>query len=150
MKKFRFALQGLERIREAGVDRAQAQLAGSERARRAEEEGLMRLDQDLAAHAGSCPRQGRLDSAALVAEDRYLGALRVRREAALGRLDQWVETVEADRRRLSRARQEHKAVERLRERRYLEFLREVLRDEGRELDEVAGVRHRRRAEREAA
>ncbi|MBM3318717.1 MAG: flagellar FliJ family protein [Candidatus Eisenbacteria bacterium] len=150
MKKFRFALHGLERIREIEVDRARARLADSERARQAEEEGIMRLDAALAAGAGACPRQGRLDGAALAAEDRYLGALRDRREEAVGRLGAWIRTVESDRRRFTRARQERQAVERLRERRYLEFVQEVLREEGRELDEVAGVRHRRLTAREAA
>jgi flagellar export protein FliJ len=150
VKKFQFALSGLERIRQAEVDRAYAQLAGSERARLKEEEGIMQLESAMVANIGIAPRVGQLDGRALADEARYIGTLRERRAAALGRLDQWIATVERDRVRLARTRTEHKTVERLRERRYLEFVREVLRDERRDMDEAGAVRHERRLRREAA
>jgi flagellar export protein FliJ len=150
VKKFRFALSGLEKLRQAGVDRAFAELARSERARLKEEEGIMRLNAAMVENTGVYPRNGRLDGAALAEESRYLGTLRTRRQVALTRLEDWITTVERDRRQLTHARKELKAVERLRERRYLEFVREVLREEGRDLDEAGGVRHQRRLHEEAA
>jgi flagellar export protein FliJ len=150
VKKFQFALSGLERIRQAEVDRAYAQLAGSERARLKEEEGIMHLESAMVANIGIAPRTGQLDGRALADEARYLGTLRDQRAVALTRLEQWIATVERDRTRLARTRTEHKAVERLRERRYLEFVREVLLDERRDMDEAGAVRHERRLHREAA
>lgn len=150
MRKFHFALSGLERIRQAEVDRAYAQLAESERARLREAEGIMQLDSTMTANIGIAPRAGQLDSRALADEARYLGTLRARRAVALTRLEQWIATVERDRARLTLTRREHKAVERLRERRYLEFVHEVLRDERRDLDEAGAVCHERRLRREAA
>jgi flagellar export protein FliJ len=150
VRKFRFALSGLEKIRRAEVDRAYAQFAESERARLREEEGIMHLDSAMAASIGFAPRSGQLDGRALADEARYLGTLRERRAVALTRLEQWIATVERDRARLTLTRKEHKAVERLRERRYLEFVSEVLREERRDLDEAGAVRHERRLRREAA
>ena len=150
MKRFRFRLSGLERIRRGTVDRAYAQLARSERERRHGEEEIMHWDAAIAEGTGRISRQGRVDAAALANEARDLGTLRDRRHSASQRLEGWISAVEADQQRLSRSRQELKAVERLREQRFLEFVREVLREETREIDEVAAVRHQRRALKEAA
>lgn len=138
MKRFRFALQGLEKVRQARVDEARLQLARSEETRRAEEERIMSLEQKIAQTAAESKRDGVLDMQALLDEDRYLDDLRQRRGEALERLENWIAAVEADRQRLLRARKEQKALERLRERRYLEFVREVMRDETETIDEAAG------------
>ncbi|MFH1144397.1 MAG: hypothetical protein V1774_07645 [Candidatus Eisenbacteria bacterium] len=141
MKRFRFRMEGLEKIREAAVDRARLRLAGSERVRRTEEERLMQIDAALAREVGSVPRTGMLDTHALLEEERRVLSLRDERQAAIVRLDEWIQTVETDRERLLGARQEARALARLRERRYLEFVREVLHDEKEQIDESAGVRH---------
>jgi flagellar export protein FliJ len=140
MKRFRFALSGLEKIRQVEVDRAYAQLAQSERARREKEQDIMNLNSAIADNTGVLSRQGTLDTVGLTEEARHLGLLCNRREAALERLDRWMGAVETDRLRLAKARKEHQAIERLRERRYLEFVREVLREETRELDEAGALR----------
>lgn len=138
MKRFRFALEGLEKVRQARVDEAQLALARSEAARRAEEERVMSLEQDIATTAVESQREGVLDMNALIEEEHYIDDLRRRRSEALERLETWITAVEADRLRLLNARKEQKALERLRERRYLEFMREVMRDETQTIDEAAG------------
>ena len=138
MKRFRFALHGLEKVRQARVDEARLRLARSEGTKRAEEERIMSLEQEIAATAADSKRDGVLDMNALLEEDRYIDDLRRRRGEALERLETWIAAVEADRQRLRLARKEQKALERLRERRYLEFVREVMRDETQTIDEAAG------------
>lgn len=51
----------------------------------------------------------------------------VREEESLGRLEGLIVALEADQLRLARANEERAAQERQRDRRYLEFVREVLR-----------------------
>lgn len=138
VKRFRFALQGLEKVRQARVDAARLALARSERTRREEEERIMSLEQEITATAADAKRDGVLDLNVLLEEEQYIDDLRHRRGEALERLETWIAAVEADRQRLLRARKERKALERLRERRYLEFVREVMRDETQSIDEAAG------------
>jgi len=144
MKRFRFALRGLEKVRQSEVDRAYRKLAESERARRSDEEELMALTTALEAGWGQVARTGRVDGAALDAEANYVGLLRHRRAAVEVQLGERIAQVEADRQQLMAARRELKAIERLRERRYLEFLQEVMRDEREQLDDLGGQRHQRR------
>ncbi len=138
VRRFRFALQGLEKVRQARVDEARLALARSEETKRAEEVRIMGLEQEMAATAVGSKRDGVLDMNALLEEEQYIDDLRQRRGEALERLETWIAAVEADRQRLLRARKEQKALERLRERRYLEFVREVMRDETQTIDEAAG------------
>jgi flagellar export protein FliJ len=138
MKRFRFALEGLEKVRQARVDEAQLALARSEAARRAQEGRIMSLEQEIATTAAESKREGILDMNALLEEEQYIDDLRRQRGEALERLETWITAVEADRQRLLNARKEQKAIERLRERRYLEFMREVMREETQMIDEAAG------------
>jgi flagellar export protein FliJ len=139
MRGFRFALRGLEKVREARVDEARLTLARSEAARLAEKERIMGLEQEIEGTTGGVVREGVLDLKALLEEEQYLSDLRRRRSEALERMDTWIGAVESDRQRLLQARKEHKALERLRERRYLEFVREVMREEKQATDEAAST-----------
>ena len=139
MRRFRFALQGLEKMRQARVDEARLTLARSQGAQRAEEELIMNLGQEIENTAAEATRDDILDMTELLEEQRYTGELRRRRADALERLEGWIAVVEGDRQRLIKASQEHKALERLRERRYLEFVQDVLREEGQITDEVAST-----------
>jgi flagellar FliJ protein len=143
VKQFRFPLAGLEKVRQAREDQARLALARSEAAQRAEEDHIMRLEQEMVHTAKASAREGVLNVDELVAEERYLGELRRQRTEALVRLEQWIGAVEQDRQRLLQARKERKALERLRERRYLEFVQEVLREEGQLTDEAGSVAHER-------
>jgi len=106
----------------------------------------MRIHQIPAREKGSRPRAGAPSPQALIAGERGVEALRPR-HAAIHRIQKWIRAVEADRRNLLDAHQEAGALERLRERRYLEFVRDVLCDEGEQLDRGSAVRrvHRKLA-----
>jgi len=141
VKRFRFALSGLEKVRQARVDEARLVLARSEARKRGEEVRIMTLEQKIKETAAKGNRDGVLDMTELLEEQEYLRDLRRQREDALTRLDGWIQAVEQDRQRLLQARREHKALERLRERRYLEFVKEVLREETQTTDEAGSYGH---------
>ncbi len=143
MRPFRFSLAGLEKVRQAAVDRAELALARSEAAKRAEEGHIMGLEQAMVSAATASSREGVLDVGGLMEEEAYLHQLRRQRSEAMGRLEQWIASVERERQGLLQARRERKALERLRERRYLEFIKDVVRDENDVIDEVASVNHQR-------
>ncbi|MBP6874844.1 MAG: hypothetical protein KBD56_02095 [Candidatus Eisenbacteria bacterium] len=63
-------------------------------------------------------------------DERTTARLELERRAAVRRIRSLVREVEFDRQKLLAERKDHQAIERLLERRYLEFLCEVLRDEG--------------------
>lgn len=85
-----------------------------------------------------------MEVADLLAWDR--NRQQVQREVVLDeeKLARWALQVEEERARLLEAHREAEAVEKLRERRYVEFVREVLRVERKEMDEVAARTHRTR------
>jgi flagellar export protein FliJ len=139
VKRFRFALQGLEKLRQARVDEARLALAKSASAQRVEEENIMTIEEQIQNTAAGATREGILDMTEVLEEERYVNDLRRRRTDAFERLGQWIAVVEEDRQRLLKASQEHKALEKLHERRHLEFMREVLREEGHMNDEAASV-----------
>lgn len=144
MKRFQFPLSGLEKVRLARVDQARLVLARSEAAKMTEEEELMKLEGKMKGTAEKASREGVLDMTAIIEEQVYQDDLRRKRDESRERLEQWMAQVESDRQRLMGARKEHKALERLRERRYLEFVQEVLRDENIASDEAASIADQRR------
>lgn len=144
MKSFRFSLGGLEKVRQAQVDSARLALAASETARGAQEEEIMSLNRSIDETTNASQRDGVLDVDELLVEERFSGAQRRKRDEQLRRLADMIARVEKDRERLTDARKEHRALERLRERRYLEFLQALLREEREQMDEAASVGNRRR------
>ncbi len=144
MKRFRFPLDALIKVRQAKVDEARLKLAETERSRLREEELIMEISRKIEEAAEQSERSGAIDAVSLAAEQEYVGHLRAERERALSRLERWIALVEKDRKRLLEARRDLEALERLREKRYLEFVREVLREETKEIDEAASVRHARK------
>ncbi len=138
MKKFRFALEGVARVRardvlahEVKLARHREALAEAERARN---DAATALRHSVAqAPVGTVVPVRRLLE--LDAERRQLaGALR--REER--RLEGSSQAVDSARERLLEARREAKAVEMLRGRRYVEFLQAVRHEEQQATDEVAG------------
>lgn len=139
VRRFRFALAGLEKVRQTRVDAAQLILAQTEAGKRVEEERIMSLDQRIEQTVTDASREGDLDLSTILEEETFVDELKRQREEALTRLDRWIAAVDHERARLVEARREKKALERLRERRYLEFVQEVLREEGQVTDEAASV-----------
>jgi hypothetical protein len=101
----------------------------------------MRIHRLPARERGSRPRAGVPSPQALIAGEHGVETLRPR-HAAIHRIQKWIRAVETDRCSLLDAHQGARALERLRERRYLEFVREVLCDEGEQLDRGSAVRRK--------
>jgi flagellar FliJ protein len=144
MRKFRFPLEGVARVRELAVRRREVTLARArEELARAEEQ--RRLDAEAIRQSlRSAPRGSVVQVRQLLERDRELQRLRAR----LARQEEVLAEREAgmadERSRLLEARRDAKAVEKLRERRYVEFVREVVREEQKGTDEVASNRARQK------
>jgi flagellar export protein FliJ len=143
MRRFRFRLEGAHRVREIvvrerelGLARARRELEAASESRRAAEEKVR--------SALEAPRPTVISVSRLIEQDaeqrRLLHELRREQE----HLSEWSARVEDERALLLEARRDVKAVEKLRERRYLEFLREVIRQEQKGVDEVAARTFRER------
>lgn len=137
MRKFRFALEGIERLRARDVRTHEVELAKTRdalaQAERAREGAASALKLSVAqAPAGTVVHVRHLLE--LDAERRRLTG-NLRREEA--RLEGSSQAVESERGRLLEARRGARAVEMLRGRRYLEFLHAVRQEEQKMTDEVA-------------
>ena len=138
MRKFRFSLEGVARVRARDVRAHEVELAKNREAlleaERARNDAASALHLSVSqAPAGTVVHVRRLLE--LDAERRRLaGALRREEERLMGSS----QAVESQRGRLLEARREAKAVEMLRGRRYLEFLQAVRHEEQKATDEVAG------------
>lgn len=145
MRKFLFGLEGVARLRdlalrERTVDLARAQEAVQEAERvRREREGELKFTLRESPHGTVLHVRHLLERDA---ELRRLRAELMEQERLLAsRKDQ----VNTRREHLMHARQDSEAVEKLRERRYREFLTEVKRDEQKTTDEAASRGTRRKA-----
>ncbi len=142
MKKFHFTLEGVARVRELGVKERERTLAAAHDAQRQAEEARVgaaaRLEHAVASSpAGTIVHVRHLLE--LDAERRRLRTELLREENRLQHEDR---RVEAERGLLIEARRGAQAVEKLRERRYAEFLRAVVRAEQKVTDEAAARSHR--------
>lgn len=135
MKRFRFALDGLVRVREQEVRDQQIRLASAarayEQARRARDERQALLDRT------TLPRNARVEppERASLEEDRAALRRQLRRDEQTLALH--AQKLRSEQEELERLNQRKEAVLGLRERRYLEFVQAVLRDEQKEHDEIA-------------
>jgi flagellar export protein FliJ len=137
MRKFRFALEGIARVRARDVRTHEVELAKTRdalaEAERAREGAASALKRSVAqAPAGTVVHVRRLLE--LDAERRRLSG-ELRREER--RLEGTSRAVESERERLLEAHRGARAVEMLRGRRYLEFLQAVRHEEQKMTDEVA-------------
>lgn len=135
MKRFRFALDGLVRVREQEVRDQQIRLANAarafENARRIRDERQALLDRTLA------PASARLDPAEKAALEEDRAALRRQLRRDTQSLELYAQQLRAEQEELERLNQRKEAVLNLRERRYLDFVQAVLREEQKEHDEIA-------------
>ncbi|MBU1701720.1 MAG: flagellar FliJ family protein [Candidatus Eisenbacteria bacterium] len=147
MKRFRFPLSGVQRVREEETKGEQRKLAHHHRvesqarekledAKKAEGKGMETARRQLTQQDNAWEvHQGR----------RHLEDLQYqRRTAAQGVTDSEKRTGQA-RQEFQEAERREKILERLRDRRYSEFVRFILRDEQKEMDEFASQQFRRRA-----
>jgi flagellar export protein FliJ len=135
MKRFRFALDGLVRVREQEVRDQQIRLANAARA--CEQARQERDERQALLDRLTLPRSASIDPAekASLEEDRATLRRQLQRDEQSVRLH--AERLRAEQEELERVNQRKEAVVNLRERRYLEFVRAVLRDEQKEHDEIA-------------
>lgn len=135
MKRFRFALDGLVRVREQEVRDQQIRLANAARAY--EQARLVRDERQALLDRLTLPPSASIDPAekASLEEDRAALRRQLQRDEQSLRLH--AERLRAEQEELERVNQRKEAVLNLRERRYLEFVRAVLRDEQKEHDEIA-------------
>jgi flagellar biosynthesis chaperone FliJ len=135
MKRFRFALDGLIRVREQEVRDQQIRLAG---AARFQEEARRRRDERIALLSRTMlPASVRVDIAEMAALEEDRAALRRQLRRDEETLALCTERLREEQRRLEHANQRKEAVVELRQRRYLEFMRQVMRNEQKEHDEIA-------------
>jgi flagellar export protein FliJ len=147
MKKFQFPLEGVKRVRERDVRTHEIELAKTQAALAAAEAARNRAAAELKQAVAQAP-------AGTVVHVRHLLELDAERRRLTGELSReerklqgHSQAVDAQREKLLGARRDARAVEMLRERRYLEFLQAVVREEQKETDEVAAriVREKRAA-----
>lgn len=142
MQKFRFALEGLERVRRQEVRGEEIRLAErlrSERTVRAERERVWGILSDSDAER---PDNDPVALGIWEARRQWLRQEIVRMEVELERA---ANATLLQRRKLEEAERRRKVVERLRERQTLDYVRELLREEQKELDEVAARGESRKA-----
>lgn len=145
MKKFQFGLEGVARVRKHELTTRQTALAEASRELQAAEETRTRLVAVLKETLEHSPRGSVVDIRALLTLERERESLRRQLLRENLRVEQSLDRVERERRHLLESKRRSEAVEQLRQTRYAEFVREVLRDEQKATDEVAGQRRLRGA-----
>ena len=144
MKKFRFPLEAVARVRRQEVRQQELRLADTARQQKEAEAQRDQARETLGQVLHEAPQADEVDASDFLHwDERRTHALdSVEREEE--RLAQWALRFEEDRVDLMKARKKEEAVDRLRDRRYAEFVLEVLREEQAELDEFAGREDQRR------
>ena len=142
--RFKFRLQGLLKLRHSLEEEAQRNLA---RTIALQQEAQTKLNDLRTAHAGTV--DGRrlvtnqvIDLEAWRATERYLLVLESRILWATEELTTAQTQVNAARAALLKAHQDHRMLERLKERRVEQHAQELLRVEAQEMDEIAVLRYR--------
>ncbi len=144
MRKFSFALEGAARVRELRVRACQAELARTELELQAAEEESRQAGEAVRRSMQSAPQGMMVQVHHLLERDDRLRRLKADARVKEENLKRNLTEVEEGRARLVEARRGAKAVEKIRERRYIEFLRAVLSDEQKTTDEAASRIHRSR------
>jgi flagellar FliJ protein len=145
---FRFRLERVRALRERDEKHARRELALAIGKLTASEDALRQTNSQLAeAHAGqrSATADGALSGAEMRASQAFFERIEVQRMIGTQEVHRTAGEVADRGADLSRAAQKHAALERLKERRRGEHMREVARRERQILDEIALDRFRRRA-----
>jgi len=153
MARFRFALQGLLKVRILEEDRAKSHFLlklRTCRLREAEIAGIAREREEAKARCREAPG-GAVDVEGILRARRYINVLFQRIEEKRADLARLRPALDEARAAYRKAAVRRKAIEKIRERRLREFRRDEDRRESRILDEVGGTRFlRARAEPAAA
>ena len=144
MRRFRFRLEALARLRRLEEDRRLSQFRQKRKALLDVGEELERIATEREHHT-ECLRdleQGSMDLEKVLAHRRYLIHLHNQGVEKSRELEQRNQDANVAKTYLDEAMRERKVVERLRERRYKEYLDAFRREETREMDEVGSNRQR--------
>ncbi len=142
MRKFSFPLEGAARVRELRVKSCQAELARTQlESKEAEEESRL-AEEAIRRSVQSAPQGMMVQVQHLVERDNCMRRLKADARMKEENLKRTLTEVEEGRARLVEARRGARAVEKIRERRYVEFLKAVLSDEQKMTDETASRSHR--------
>jgi flagellar protein FliJ len=144
MRKFRFPLEGVSRVRELKVQSCQADLAKTLQELEAAEKERQKTEQELRRSIQGAPKGLVVQVQHLLEQDARLRQLQAEARRQEEGLAEGRTQADLDRGRLADARKGVKAVEKIRERRYVEFVRAVVREEQKFTDEVAARTHRTR------
>jgi flagellar export protein FliJ len=144
VRKFHFPLEGVARLRDVALREREVDLAKAQEAMQQAEAARRLREDELTLSLRSAPRGTVVHVRHLLEQDAELRRLRgeLRRQEKV--LATCTAKVDLGRERLVEARREAEAVEKLRARRYQEFLYEVLREEQKTTDEVAARKMRAR------
>lgn len=145
MKRFRFPLEGVSKVRETEVKAREGTLAQAQRGLEEAGEAQRRLIDAMRSSLRHRPSGAVVDVSDLVELERERARIRGALLQQDEKLRGWLRQVETERDGLLEAKRKSEAVEKLRERRYLEFVQQLLREEQGHTDEVAGRMRMRRA-----
>jgi flagellar FliJ protein len=138
VRKFHFSLEPLVRVRSLAVREREVALARAQEALQEAEKRRQEKEVELRRALGTAPRGAVVQVRELLEMDAERRRLRGQLHRAEQQLAQSGGQVEQERSHLLDARRDEKVVGKLRERRYFEYIRELLRHEQKALDEVAG------------
>jgi len=141
MKKFRFSLEGVSKLQGMAVRHSELTLARAWEALLHAESERTSKQSALSRSVHSAPRGSFVAVQHLCDHDAEVRRLQVELAKSSTRRDGQAALADAARGNLIEARRRAKAVEKLRERRYLEFVREILREEQKGMDETASRRY---------
>lgn len=145
MKRFRFPLEGVSKVRENEVKAREGTLARAQRGLEEAGNAQRQLIDAMRSSLRHRPSGTVVDVSDLIELERERARIRGALLQQDEKLRGWLRQVETERDGLLEAKRKSEAVEKLRERRYLEFVQQLLREEQGHTDEVAGRMRMRRA-----
>lgn len=140
MRKFHFALDGLVRVREHEVRVQRARVASAAKALQQARDRSETRQHELHVHLGARPGGARLDLESLRVWDENRAEICRRMEREMETVELWAKRLQEEQHELELTHRRQEAVLKLRERRYVEFMRALLREEQQEVDERTGQR----------
>ncbi len=146
-KKFRFTLEGVRKVRAQESDARRRDVANAERAVSSAEKQIGELNEMLQSTVEQTrveQQEKRLDVPSLCGHGSYRSYVQRRILESRGMLAEKQRELEAERARLAEASKRLKAIEKVRDKRWLRHLTEIKREEQAASDEIATQRYIRR------
>lgn len=139
MRRFQFRLQAVLNHRQAIVEQCEREFGEAQARVQQAEKRLKTLEQEYFATSRTTQSQ-RIDINAQIAREQYIATLKIRMERVQSEIDAAKIIAEEARQNLVKAKQDHEAVTKIREKALTEYQRETLRLDQEAFDEMATVR----------